>query len=179
MLTMDNTVLVIVDVQGNLAGVMHDRDLLFDNLQRIIKGARALDLPILWTEQNPQGLGPTISKVADLLPDIRPMAKMSFSCCGCAEFSRALDATGRGQVLLAGIETHVCVYQTSVDLMGMGYEVHVVADAVSSRTASNKHIGLDRTTQEGATLTSVELALFELLRTAEAPRFREILKIVR
>lgn len=179
MLRIENTVFLLVDVQGNLAQAMYDREALFANLQRLIRGALALDLPILWVEQYPQGLGPTVPELAALLPGRQPIAKTSFSCCGNEAFLQALAATRRWQVLLAGIEAHVCIYQTTIDLLARGYHVEVVADAVSSRTAQNREIGLRRVQAAGAAITSVEMALFELQRVAEGPRFRELLRIVR
>ncbi|NQT50550.1 hydrolase [bacterium] len=179
MLSPDNAVLLIVDVQGKLAELMHDRDALFDNLRRLIQGARALGLPIVVTEQNPDGLGPTRAEIADLLADVVKIPKHSFSCCGEPQFVAALAALGRTQVLLAGIETHICVYQTAVELVEAGCEVEIVADAVSSRTAANRAIGLEKARDAGATVTCVETALFEMLRTAEAPAFKAILNAVK
>ena len=179
MLNVNDTLQVLVDVQGKLAQIMHERDQLFDALERLVRGVRVLGLPIIWMEQNPRSLGPTIPELARHLTDLQPMPKLSFSCLGCAEFVAALERQTRRQVLIAGIETHVCVYQTAVGLLERGYEVQVVADAVSSRCASNRQIGLERVRQEGAKLTSVEMCLFELLGAAEGPRFKEMLKIVR
>ena len=179
MLSLKNTVLIIVDVQGKLARLMHDKEALYRNLQRIIEGAQVLELPILRAEQNPQGLGPTIPEIDRLLPDSPPISKLSFSCCGSQHFVDALEVLGRKQVLIAGIETHVCVYQTAADLLDRGYEVHAVSDAVSSRTAENRRIGLEKIRAMGGSLTGVEMALFELLRAGEGEKFRRILKIVR
>ncbi len=180
MLFIEDTMLVIVDVQGKLAQLMADKEELFANLERLIRGADVLELPILWTEQYPKGLGPTIQPLAELLaPTRQPMPKVSFSCCGCPAFVEALQATGRRQVLLAGIETHVCVYQTTADLLSAGYEVQVMGDAVSSRTARNREIGLQRMRDLGAAVTSVEMALFELQRVARGDRFRALARIVR
>jgi len=179
MLTTDRVALVLIDIQGKLAQVMHARDALFDSLQRLVRGARALGLPILWLEQYPQGLGPTVQEVASLLPDLKPVAKTCFSAYGSEAFRSRLAETRRSQMLLAGIEAHVCVYQTAVDLLAAGFEVEVVGDAVSSRTGSNAELGRQRMRDAGARLSSVEMALFELLRTAEAPAFREIAKIVK
>ena len=179
MLTLDNAVLVIVDVQGRLAQLMDDRETLYANLQRMVRGAKALELPILWAEQNPRGLGPTIPELTALLEDEQPISKMTFSCCGSPEFIADLAATGRRQVLLTGIEAHICVYNTAVDLLGRDYEVHLVEDAVGARVASNKSVGVRRMCAEGAVLSSTEMALFELIKTAEHPRFREIQAIVK
>ncbi len=178
-LTPDQAVLVLIDVQEKLAAVMHERTCLVDALQRLIRGARALGLPVLRLEQYPQGLGSTIPEVAGLLPDVPSIAKLSFSAWGSSEFRQRLEATGRQQVLLAGIEAHVCVYQTALDLLAAGYTVEVVSEAVSSRAAANRVRGLERMREAGARLTGVEMALFELLRTAEAPAFKEIARLVK
>ena len=179
MLKTENVALLLVDIQGNLAHSMHGKELLFKNVQKLIKGIQVLGIPILWVEQNPQGLGPTIPEIADILSNIQPISKMSFSSCGNERFVQALKALNRKQVLISGIEAHVCVYQTAADLVDLGYEVQVVADAVSSRTIENKEIGLQKMRDSGVSLTSVETALFELLRVAEGEQFREILKIVK
>src|SRR4030042_1762402 len=162
MLKKENASLLIVDIQGNLANSMYGKELLFKNAQKLIKGIQILGIPILLTEQNPKGLGPTIPEIADLVPNIRRIPKLSFSCCGDELFSKEFSALQRSQVLLTGIEAHVCLYQTTVDLAACGYDVHVVADAVSSRTAENRDIGLQKMKDAGASITSVETVLFEL-----------------
>ena len=179
MLKTQDAVLVLVDIQGKLARLMHEKDHLFRSLQTLIKGLQVLEVPILWMEQNPKGLGPTIPEVADLLPDMDPMSKMSFSCCRNEAFAKALAAVNRKQVLIAGIETHICVYQTTIELIDMGYGVHVVADAVSSRTEANRAIGLQKMKDAGASWTSVETVLFELLGDAQGKQFKAMLKIVK
>src|SRR4030042_193263 len=167
MLKIENASLLIVDIQGNLANSMYGKKLLFKNVQKLIKGIQVLGIPILWTEQNPQGLGPTIPEIADLLSNIQPISKMTFSCCQNDRFVQTLKALNRKQILIAGIETHVCIYQTSSDLVDLGYEVQVVTDAVSSRNIENKEIGLRKMRDCGVSLTSVETALFELLKAGE------------
>jgi len=179
MLILENTVLIVVDVQEKLAHVMSEKRVLLENLEKIIKGAQILGIPILLTEQNPEELGPTIPEIARFLPNIQPVRKLSFSCCGSNRFMQALKALSRKQVLITGTETHVCVYQTAVDLLNLEYEVQVVADAVSSRTVENRQIGLAKIRDAGAALTSMETALFELLKVAEGAKFKEILKIVK
>ncbi len=180
MLKREDTVLVVVDVQGKLAQLMWEKESLFAELRRMIEGGKALDLPIIWMEQNPKGLGPTVSEVAAAMPDgLAPIPKMSFSCWGEPEFVKALEATGRKNVLVIGIETHICVYQTVRHLQQNGYQAYVVADAVSSRKASNRGVGLRRMGEAGALLTTVEMSLFELLGTAEDERFRQVVGIVR
>lgn len=179
MLEIEKVVLLIVDIQGKLAHLMDRKELLFKNVQNLIKGIRTLGIPILWVEQNPQGLGPTIPEITALLADIQPISKMSFSSCRNDRFLQALNALGRKQVLVSGIEAHICVYQTAVDLVDIGYEVQVVTDAVSSRNLENKKIGLQRMKDFGVSLTSVETALFELLKVAEGKQFRDIIRIVK
>lgn len=179
MLRIEDTVMALVDVQGRLAEIMDDRDRLFDSLCRLVRGVRALGIPVVWAEQTPEKMGRTIDCLRELLPGQVPIAKSSFSCAGSKAFMDALAATGRRQVLLAGIEAHICVFQTAAELAGLGYRVEVVADAVSSRTARNREIGLQKSVRAGASLTSVEAALFELMRTADHPAFRDVLKIVK
>ncbi len=178
-LTSEQAVFVLIDVQAKLAARMHEREALVDNLRRLLAGVRRLGLPVLWLEQYPEGLGPTVPELAAGLADLRPLRKLSFSAWGCPAFREALAATGRRQVLLAGIEAHVCVYQTARDLLAAGYGVEVVGDAVSSRTAANRELGLARMGEIGARLTSVEMALFEMLGSAEAPAFKDIARLVK
>ena len=179
MLKKDSTVLVIVDVQGKLAHLMYEKKALFEGLRRLITGVRILKIPILWAEQKPESLGPTIPEVAELLTDVQPISKSSFSCCRNDRFLEALKNANRNQVLLVGIETHICVYQTAADLLSLGYEVQVVSDGVSSRTHWNRQVGLEKMRDAGAAVTSTETALFELLEVAEGPQFKQILEIVK
>lgn len=178
MLEADNTVLLVIDVQGKLARLMDGRDELLDNLARLIKGASVLDVPVICTEQNPGGLGPTVGELSGLISSTA-IPKLSFSCCGEQRFTDALIKLGRRHILVSGIEAHICVYQTTVELIQLGYDVHVVADAVSSRTACNRDIGLRKATDAGAVLTSAETALFELLKVAEGDKFKAVLDIVK
>ncbi len=179
MLEIRDCCLVIVDVQGKLAQLMHDKEDLFNNIRLLVKATRILGIPIIWCQQCPQALGPTVSEIAELLSDSEPIDKSSFSCYGDARFKTTLDALGRKQILLCGIEAHVCIYQTAVDLLRRDYQVHVLADAVSSRTLENKQIAMGRMQAEGAAVSSTEMVLFELLRTAEHPQFRQIAKLVK
>jgi len=179
MLNIDSTALVIIDVQGKLATLMHQKDELYDNLAKIIKGARVLDLPIIWNEQIPDKLGSTIPEIAEILQGMEPLAKTTFSCCGNSNFQARLENSKRRQILLVGIETHVCVYQTAIDLLGAGYEVYLVADAVSSRTLENKQIGIEAMKDAGAKITSVEMALFEMFKIAQGEKFKQVIEIVK
>ena len=179
MLTIENTVLVVIDIQESLARVMHEKDTLLENLQKTIKGAGILDIPMIVTEQVPEKLGATIPEISPLLDTVSPISKSSFSCCGEDRFMRELNGMKREQILIAGIESHVCVYQTTVDLIRMGYEVHIVTDCISSRTPGNRALGIERMKDEGARPTSTEMALFELLKVAGGDRFRKISRLVK
>jgi nicotinamidase-related amidase len=171
--------LVIIDVQGKLAELMHERENLLKNLRILIQAVRILEIPVLWCQQVPAALGPTVPEIAELLAGLEPINKSSFSCCRCEEFNNKLHELKKKQIMLCGIESHVCVYQTAVDLIEQGYEVEVIADAVSSRTAANKEMGLNKIAADDAQISSVETALFEILKTAEHPRFRQIAKLIK
>jgi len=177
MLTKEGTALVIIDIQGNLYRAMDDREALLVNNLKLIRGAVCLGLPVLVTEQN--RIGATIPEIRDLLPGVEPIMKDSFSCLGEEKFVEALEASGAKQIILSGIEAHVCVYQTAIDLINKGYKVYLTADAIASRTGGNKEIAIKRLMWSGAILVSVEMALFDLLKTAADPKAREIFKIVK
>lgn len=179
MIAIDNTALIVIDVQEKLFRVMHHKEALAENLQKIINGLKILDIPILVTEQNPAALGSTIPEIKNLVGNIQPISKFSFSCCGEQKFLNKLSALNGKQLLLAGIEAHICVYQTAVELLEKGYEVQVLVDCISSRTEENKRLGLEKIKEAGGSITSVEIALFELLRVAEGAKFKEISKIVK
>jgi nicotinamidase-related amidase len=177
MLKREEAILVVIDIQGNLYLAMDDKESLLVNATKLIKGINVLGIPIILTEQ--VKIGPTIPELSSLMPSVAPLVKNSFSCCGDEGFMAAIDGAGRRQVLVCGIEAHVCAYQTSMDLMAAGYEVYLVADAVSSRTARNREIGIQKLLASGAILTSVEMALFELLRTAKDPKARDLFQIIK
>jgi nicotinamidase-related amidase len=179
MINIEKSCLVVVDVQGKLAQLMHGKDVLFKNIQILIRAAQILNIPILWCQQCPYALGPTVPDIARLLTDNEPIDKAAFSCCGAESFNSKLNGLARDQILLCGIETHVCIYQTAIDLLRKGFEVGVIADAVSSRALENKQIALQRMAAENAKIYCTEMALFELLQTAEHPRFREIAKLIK
>ena len=136
MLEIQNCCLVIVDIQGKLAQLMHEKDTLFKNVRILIKAAKILGVPVIWCQQVPEALGQTVESIAELLDDEEPINKSSFSCCGEQRFNSKLNDLGSEQIILCGIETQVCIYQTAVDLLKRGKEVNVVADADSSRTVA-------------------------------------------
>ncbi len=179
MLSANDTVAIIIDVQERLIDHMHDADQVKANAARLIEGCGILGVPVAFTEQYPKGLGPTIDELRTLLADCIRFEKQVFSCWRQDDFQRWLVNSERNNVLLAGIETHVCVSQTAVDLLENGFHVEVVADAVSSRREENREIGLSKMQRRGADLTSTEMALFELLRVAKGDRFKAVSRLVR
>ena len=179
MLDLKSTVLVIIDVQGKLAQIMHDRDTLFKNLHILVSGVKLLNIPIIWMEQVPDKLGSTIPEIKDVLIDQKPIIKDVFSCMKNEEFNNQIKRINPNDIILAGIESHVCVYQTAMDLLEKKYNVHIVADAISSRISENKELGIERMLLEGAMKTSVEMLLFEIQGEAKGDRFRQISKLVK
>lgn len=176
----DNTTLLIVDIQERLIPAVFGIDEVVANTEKLIFGCRTLEVPIIVTEQYSKGLGPTDERIASTLGELyKPIEKMTFSCCGPDEVNDAIAATGAKQILVCGIETHVCVLQTVLDLLHRDYQVHLAADAVSSRTEANKRIALDRMGAAGAVISCTESALFELMERAGTPEFKAISKIVK
>ncbi len=176
----DRTALVVVDVQERLFPFIHEHERVEQETARLVRGVRTLGLPIIVTEQYTKGLGPTIASVRDALEDdYRPLEKMTFSCCGDKPFMKALEETERQQILLCGIEAHVCVYQTAIDMLDQGFRVYLVTDAVGSRVAANRELALVRVEQGGGYLTSVEMALFELLQLSGTDEFKAISKLIK
>jgi nicotinamidase-related amidase len=170
----ERTALVVIDVQEGFRKAVGEFDTVAANAAVLAQGARTLGLPVMVTEQYPQGLGDTVSELAEHLEGIERHAKTVFSACRADGF----DLQGRDQALVCGIEAHVCVEQTVQDLLDREVEVHVAADAVSSRTALNRRLGLEKMERSGAWLTSTEMALFELLGEAGTPEFKTIQKLV-
>ena len=143
----------------------------------MILAARELALPVLATEQYPKGLGPTVPELAGLLGAVP--SKLTFSSGGCPEFAAALQSLGRTKVLVCGIEAHICVLQTSLDLLARGFEVYLLIDCITSRRLENKQAALARLTQAGVIPATLEMALFEMMRTADAPQFKAIQNLIK
>ena len=173
------SLLLIIDVQGNLAYRMHEKENLFKHLQALIQAAQILDIPIILTEQVPEKIGATVPEIRQHLKNISAIKKTSFSCWLSKDFKKQLKSFRRRQIIVAGIETHVCVYQTVHDLLKAKYDIQVVADAVSSRTFENKLLALNRIKFLGADLTSTEMMICELLRTSAHPKFKDVLKLMK
>ncbi|HLK12046.1 MAG TPA: hydrolase [Candidatus Binatia bacterium] len=173
-------VLLLIDLQEAYRPVLHGWDGVRDACAVLVRGASILELPLLVTEQYPRGLGRTAAEVAAHFRPGQPvLEKLSMSCCGSQAFMDALAASGRKQVLVAGIETHACVNQTVHDLIAAGYQVHVARDATSSRQMADATVAWERMRGAGMLATTSEQALLELVRTAEAPEFRPLQRLLK
>ncbi len=173
------TAILIIDIQGKLAEIMHHSEQVFINVEKLIKGAKVLNIPIIWTEQLPDKLGPTTERLSILLNDQKPIIKSEFSCVKNEAFTDLIKQEQYSHFLVCGIETHVCVYQTVKDLLALGHTVELIADAVSSRTQLNRDIGIEKIVSLGAKLTNVEMLLFEKQEIAVGDTFRELIKIIK
>lgn len=176
MMDIDNSLVVVIDVQGKLATLVHEYEQVIANIKRTISFAQVFNIPILWSEQAPDKIGVTIEEIAGLLaPAHKPITKRSFSCYGDVGFRKAIDASGRQQIVLVGIETHVCVYQSARDFFRQGYEVFVVEDAVSSKKQIQKDIAIQRMGNEGIHIVGTEMIATDWLQNADHPKFRDVM----
>ena len=179
MLIKEDTGLIIVDIQGKLARLVSDSDSLIAHCQKLIKGAKVLGLPIVWLEQNPEKLGRTVEELRPLLDQQEPIFKFTFDACEEDRFIQAISVSGRNSWLICGIEAHVCVYQTSLHLKKLDYDVHLVGDCISSRKRINKDLATTKLIQHGVSVTGLEMCLFELVKDCRSPEFKEILDLVK
>jgi len=175
----NQTVLVVIDVQSKLLPVIYDYPALVENIKRIIKCTQILGIPIVLTEQYPRGLGSTVEEIKETLSEYHPIEKVSFSCCEEENFINRIKQLNRKQILVCGIEAHICVYQTCMDLVSEGYEVHLLIDAISSRKRDNRNLTIEKLNGMGVQITSVEMALFEILKDATSDEFKRISRIVK
>ena len=172
----ERTVLVVVDLQEKLLPAVASHETVLRNGLLLLKAAEVLSLPVLITTQYARGLGPTVAPVLAAAPGVEPVDKVSFGCFGSPEFlDRLRGLGGRDQLVVAGIESHICVAQTVLGAMDGGYSVHVAADAVGSRTDENRATGLHRMEKAGAVLSSTEMALYELLGRSDGGAFKRLL----
>ncbi|MCD6352617.1 MAG: hydrolase [Proteobacteria bacterium] len=172
----DDSLFVIIDMQEKLVPVMTDKGKIVDNVIKLVRFSRIIDLPIFVTEQ--EKLGNTIPEVREELPDIQPVTKVDFSCFESLEFAEVIRKAKRNTLIISGIEAHVCVVQTALQALS-DYRVHVVSDAVSSRSSHNREVALQRMRQCGVTITSTEMVIFELLKKAGTDTFRKVLNLVK
>jgi nicotinamidase-related amidase len=174
------TALIVVDVQERFRTAIPEFEAMAGACARLVRSFRILGLPVVATEQYPKGLGHTLPEMKAALPaGLEPIEKAEFSCWAVESFRSRLTASGKRQILLGGIEAHVCVLMSALDLLAAGYAVHVVADAVTSRTQANWRLAMDYLRQAGAVVTTTETALFQLLGQADSDAFRELARLIR
>jgi len=178
-LDVQNAVLLIIDVQESFRKQLKDLDQLTRNITILAEAAKILKIPVLLTEQYPQGLGKTITEISACLGERLFFEKTSFSCCQATNFLEKLDSLGRKQVIVCGIEAHVCVQQTVHELMFNDYQAHVVKDAIASRSDRSRDIGWEKMVSSGAVPTSVEMALFEMLAQSGTEQFKTVQRLVK
>ena len=171
--------LLVIDIQERILPVMNNYQRVVDNTIKLIKGFKVLGASIYYTEQYPKGLGPTVRSIAEEMGDIKPFDKMTFSCSGAGNLFDELKSKNILQVVVCGIEAHVCVQQTVLDLVENGFQVNLAADAVSSRKDIDYSVALDRMRHHGIELSTTESILFELLNICGTPQFKEVSKIVK
>ncbi len=180
MFDIKNSLLVVIDVQDKLAPHIAEIEQVTRQICIMIEGAKLLRIPIILTEQYPEGLGGTVHSILSHLGDnVVRVSKRAFSCWAEPSFKQCVEQSGKKQIILVGIETHVCVFQTAFEMLQAGFSIQVPADATSSRTRKNYEIGINRIARAGGDITSVESSLFELLRTSEASQFRTIVKLIK
>jgi len=178
-LTAENTLLVVIDVQGNLARLVAESESAIRAVGQLVQGAKLLEIPVILTAQVPEKIGHTIPEVAELLPDHTDLPRVHFSVWQDAAVQQAIRSSDRRQLILCGFEAHICLYQSSMDLIADRFEVYLAADAVSSRSPFNKTVALQELANQGVHLTTVEMALFSLLRSARHPAFKQISKLIK
>lgn len=175
----ESSALLIIDLQERILPVINNIESVLDNTIKLIKGFKVLNLPIYYTEQYPKGLGQTSEKLLNELQGYSAIHKMSFSCSGAPDLFSEIKNKKLNQIVVCGVESHVCVQQTVLDLISNEFQVNVAADAVSSRRETDYKIALDRMRTVGAEITSSESVLFELLEVCGTAEFKEISKIVK
>jgi len=179
LLVAEKTTLLIIDIQERILPVMNNHESVVQNTIKLIKGFKVLGIPIFYTEQYPKGLGPTLQSIKDELGKEEAIQKLSFSCSGAGELFDLLKKRDLSQIVVCGIESHVCVQQTVLDLLANGFQVNLAADAVSSRKIVDYETAITRMRQNGAEVTTTESILFELLNVCATPEFKQISKIVK
>lgn len=179
LLSHERSTLVVVDVQERLAPAVHAHDRVIRNTGILLDSARALGVPVLVSEQYPKGLGPTVPALRDKLDGAAVVEKIHFGCAGEPEFLRRLDALDREQIVLCGMEAHVCVLQTALGLRALGRTVYLVADATSSRVPANAELGIARMRGAGVEIVSTEMVVFEWLHRAGTPAFKTLSALIK
>jgi nicotinamidase-related amidase len=179
-LELGQAALVIIDMQESFRAAISDFAEVAARCALVAHAAQLLGLPVVVTEQYPKGLGRTAGEIRAVLPEgLEPVEKTAFSSCGAQEFVARLDSTAARQVLVCGIEAHICVNQTAHDLLARGFQVHLLSDCITARSEQNRRAGLDKMRHSGALPSSTEMALFELMRDARHEQFKAIQRLIK
>lgn len=179
LMSADDSVIVVIDIQERLAPAIPDLKSIMKANELVLKTASELSVPVMVTEQYPKGLGHTVEQLRDFYTESNVFEKISFSSVGCAPFMSALKKTGRRQVIVTGIEAHVCVQQTVLELLSERFDVFVVADAIGSRADENRKLALERMIRSGAEVVSSEMVMFEMLKKAGTPEFKKLSNLLK
>ena len=178
-LSADDSVLLVVDIQDAFREHILEIERVIDKSRVMIEAAKLLELPIIVTEQYPKGLGHTVEELREVLGDCTYYDKVTFSCCQDEKIAQAVKATQRQQIIMVGIETHVCVAQTTYDLLAMDLQIFLAVDAISSRCKIDRETALQQLRELGVVMTTTEAAIFEMMHSSKHPKFREISKLVK
>ncbi len=179
LLETDHTGLLVIDVQEKLMQVMPRAERVIENIKRFLLLSRLYGLPLILTEHYPKWLGPTLSEIKNSLPTYAPIKKMHFNCCDVDVFNDRLASENLKNIIVAGVETHICIFQTCVSILEKGYNVHVPQDAVDSRTDENWLVGLELMKKAGAFITSTETVIYQILKKAGTKEFKKMLKVIK
>ncbi|OGL42143.1 MAG: hypothetical protein A2043_11470 [Candidatus Schekmanbacteria bacterium GWA2_38_9] len=175
----NDTALVIVDVQEKLYPYVENKDEIKNKIIKLLKTAKLFSIPVVITEHYPKGLGKTIDEIANVIKEIPIIEKVTFSCCGSGDFGFSMKSIGKKEIIVCGIETHICVAQTVFDLLENGFKIFVMADGVSSRNSVDHDIAIERMKTEGAVISTTEAIMYELMENAGTPLFKKFLKLVK
>lgn len=176
---LEDSAAILIDMQERLVPVMNQKEEVVKNSIQLITGLNILEVPIFVTRQYPKGLGDTIPEIKAALGEHQAYDKMSFSIHGDEEIKKALHESGKKNLFIFGMETHICVAQSIIDLQEIGYQTYLVSDCTTSRKESDHQVGLKRAAYEGSVITTKEAALFELLRVAQGDKFKQISKLIK
>lgn len=175
----ENTGLIIVDVQERLMPAVGEKERVIDNIIKLLRLSTLFSLPVILTEHYLKAFGPTLSEIIELLPSYEPIQKIHFNCCEVDAFNERLDSAGLKNIILTGVESHICIFQTCIPLLEKGYRVHVPQDAVDSRTGENRRVGLRLMEKAGAFITSTETVIYQILEKGGTREFKEMLKWIK
>jgi nicotinamidase-related amidase len=174
-----NTGLIIIDVQEKLMQVMGRKQSIIENIKKLLLLSKLFKLPVILTEQYPKWLGSTVPEIIESLPVYKPISKLYFNCCDEEAFNEQLNSVDLKTIILTGVESHICIFQTCTSLLEKGYQIHLPQDAIGSRTNENWHVGIELSKKAGAFITSTETVIYQILKKAGTKEFKQMLKVMK